>query len=39
MHIEAEPGYLLTNGEITTTAITVETDDLDLWYEIKDNNK
>ena len=39
MHLESDPGYLLTNGEITTTAITVEADDLSLWYEIKDNTK
>ena len=38
-HIESEPGYILTNGEIKTTAITVEDDDLHLWYEIVDNTQ
>ena len=27
-HIEVEPGFILTNGEIKTTTITVEDDEL-----------
>lgn len=39
MHIEAEPGFLLTNGDLYATAITIEAEDLPLWYEIVDNTK
>lgn len=38
-HLEADPGFILTNGEIFTTAITVEDEELNLWYETVDNTK
>lgn len=39
LHIEAEPGYILTNGELQTYAISIEIDELELWSEVKDNTK
>lgn len=38
-YIEADPGFILTNGDVKTYAITVETEDLPHWYEIVDNTK
>ena len=38
-HLEADSGFLLTNGEIRTPAITVEDEELSLWYEIVDNTQ
>lgn len=37
--IEAEPGYILTNGKRTAYSVVVETEDLPHWYEIVDNTK
>ena len=39
MHIEADEGYILTDGNNFARAITVEVNDLPLWYEIVDNTK
>ena len=39
MHLEAEPGYLLTDGNIRTRAILIEEENINQWYEIVDNNK
>jgi hypothetical protein len=38
-HIEAEPGFILTDGEVKTYAISIEVDELERWYEIVDNTK
>lgn len=38
-YLEADPGFILTDGTKTTYAITVETEELPLWYEIVDNTK
>ncbi len=37
--LEAEPGYILTNGAQFVQAITVEDDELDMWSEVVDNIK
>lgn len=39
MHIEAEPGYLLTDGHKIAYSLIVELEELPLWYEIVDNTK
>ena len=39
MHIEAEPGYILTDGHKFAYSLTVELEELPLWYEIVDNTK
>lgn len=39
VHLEAEPGFILTNGEMFAKAITIEENDLSLWYEIVDNTE
>ena len=38
-YLQANQGFILTNGKKQAYAITVETEDLDLWYEIVDNTK
>ena len=38
-YLEAEPGFILTNGERRAYAITVETEQATSWYEIVDNTK
>jgi hypothetical protein len=37
--LEAEPGYILTNGTQFVYAITVEDDELNMWSEVVDNIK
>lgn len=39
LHIEADPGFILTNDEITTKTITIEAEDLPQWREVVDNTK
>ena len=36
--LKAAPGKILTDGERTCYAITVEAEEADLWREITDNN-
>lgn len=36
MTLTADAGNILTNGEITTHSITVETEEANLWREIPD---
>ena len=38
-YIEAEPGFILTDGKHFVYAIVIETEELPLWYEIVDNTK
>ena len=37
--IEADPGFILTNGELMAYATTVNANELESWYEIVDNNR
>ena len=39
MRLEAEPGYILTNGTTRTYITTIEIEELPLWYEVVDNTK
>ncbi len=38
-YIEADSGFILTDGDIKTYATLIETEDLLHWYEIVDNTK
>lgn len=38
-YLEAAPGFILTNDKKLVYAITVETTELNQWYEIVDNTK
>ena len=35
--LSAEPGMILTNGDIVTYSVTVSPEEVDLWREIPDN--
>lgn len=37
--IEAEPGFILTNGKKTVYSTIIETEELEQWYEIVDNTR
>ena len=37
--LKADEGKILTNGSKFVYSITVEAEDVDLWYEIADNTK
>lgn len=37
LHLEAKPGYILTDGERYVYAITIEEDDVLQWLEVEDN--
>lgn len=39
IYLEAEPGFVLSDGIKTTYAITIETEELPNWYEVVDNIK
>jgi hypothetical protein len=39
LRIEAEPGFILTNGSVLAYAITIEVEELPQWYEIVDNTR
>lgn len=38
-YLQADIGFILTNGKKRVYAITIETEDLELWDEIVDNTK
>ena len=38
-YLEADPGFILTNGRLRLHAVTIEAEDLPLWYETVDNTK
>lgn len=39
MYLEADAGFILTDGETRVRTIIVEADELHKWYEVVDNTK
>ena len=39
LYLEAEPGFILTDGQVKKRATIIMAEDLPSWYEIVDNTK